>query len=99
MCLSRIMFTAKDFLNQELKDGYGESGGIPYQGYTLDDYLHEISNSEEEYQEYLKMDMHDINNMLVIESGIEAIPYRLERERMQQACLTAYYVGLLDREE
>lgn len=99
MWLNELTFAAKDFLNQELKDGYGESGGISYQGYTLDDYLHEISNNEEEYQEYLKMDMYDINNMLVTESGIAAIPYRFERERIQQACLTAYYVGLLDEEQ
>lgn len=92
MRLSTINFKAKDFLDTKLKDGYGDFGGIPYDGYTLDEYLHDIAKDDNDYEELKETDIYDINTILVIESGIQAIDYNYEEERAMLACMAAFYV-------
>ena len=99
MKLSEVEFKAKDFLDYELKDGYGDGGGIPHEHYTLEDYLEEIAEDEDDYDELVETDIYEINNILVIESGIAPIPYNFEKERQQFACMIAGYIGAFSNGE
>ncbi len=85
-----------DYLNYELKDGYGDFGGVPRRGYTLEDYLREISDDEEDFQYWAGKEIWEINYSLVVESGIAPIPWNLEEERRQLACIAAFYAGSVE---
>lgn len=51
MKLSEIELKAKDFLNYELEDGYGDGGGISHPHYTLEEYLWDIAGNKEDSEE------------------------------------------------
>lgn len=91
MRLSELTLKAKDFLDYELQDGYGDEGGIPHDHYTLEEYLGEISEDETDYEDLLDLDMYELNKILVTESCIAPIPYNFEKERKDFACMIAYY--------
>ena len=59
---------AKDFLNYELQDGPGETGGISFRGETLENFLNEVFPDEN----IEDMDMKKVNEALE-SCGIEPI--------------------------
>lgn len=77
----------KDILDYKLSDGMGYHGGIPYEPYTLGDYIADISTDGEggsDYKKYLEYSIADINKLLVNESGIKSILVADITEKMQQ---------------
>lgn len=90
MKLSNIELKARGFLNSELTDGPGETGGISYLGYTLKDYIQDIAEDDKDYERLLDTNIFVINSLL-IDSGIE--PVSFERARYRFACMIAFYIG------
>ena len=104
MRVSELELKAKDFLDYELHDGYGNAGGTSSAHETVGDFIEDNVGIEcgfwidtdvykrLTYEEALELDMYQLNTNLV-ELGIEPVPYNFEHERQCLACLIAFYVG------
>jgi hypothetical protein len=81
--------TAAEFLDYELQDDYTPSGGISHQGETLEEFLQDICEEDEDITE---MPIREVNQALT-ETGILPVPYHYENERSQYACMIAVYAA------